>query len=317
MNRPRPPLTLVLPALVAALSLVGAACGSAGGSAVASVGAAVLSQEDFEAILEGSGAEETSVVPQEVAAGQLSAWISYESWIDLASEEGTEINGRHLELSRQELEAARAEDPSVPAVDTPFGRIIHRYRTVPHLIADHIISIADVTALCSSHLLVETEAEAAEAIARLDAGDDFAALAAEVSVGPSGPNGGDLGCVAPGTLVADFVEGAAAVGGPGTSDPVQSQFGWHVIEVRSFGPVVRGEHPELTPEQITSFVLEGHGAELQELQARLFDRAISVDPRFGVFDRTRGVVTAGVAETGAAAVGAAAVDSAQVDNPQS
>ena len=243
--------------------------------------------------MEAGGAEDASVVSRDFAADQLAAWISYESWIDLAAEGGTEISPLHLELARRELEAARAQDPSVPAVDSPFGRIIHRYRTVPHLIADHIIAIADVTALCSSHLLVETEDEAAEAIARLDAGEDFAALAAEVSVGPSGPNGGDLGCVAPGTFVAEFVDGAAAVGGPGLSAPVQSQFGWHVIEVRSFGPVVRGEHPELTPDQITSFVLDGHGAELQELQARLFDRDVSVDPRFGVFDPTRGQVTTG------------------------
>ena len=316
-RRPRPPLILVLLALVTVLGLTGAACGSADDSTVASVGSAALSQEEFEVILEGSGTEDASVVSQEVAAGHITEWIFFESWIDLAAEGGTEINGLHLELARQEHEAVRAQDPTVPAVDSPYGRILQRYRTVPHLIADHVIAIGDVTALCSSHLLVETEAEAIEAIARLDAGEDFAALAAEVSVGPSGPSGGDLGCVAPATFVSDFVEGAAAVGGPGISDPVQSQFGWHVIEVRSFGPVVRGEHPELTPDRITSFVLDGYGAELQGLQARLFDRDISVDPRFGVFDRTRGQVTTGFAETETSAIDAATVDSAQVDNPQS
>lgn len=284
---------------------------------MASVGSATLSQTEFGAILEGNGGEDASVVSKEVAADHIREWIFFESWIDLAAEGGTEINGLHLELARHEQEAARAQDPAVPAVDTLYGRIMQRYRAVAHLIADHIIAIADVTVLCSSHLVVETETAAAEAVSRLNAGEDFAALAAEVSVGPSGPSGGDLGCIEPATFVSEFVEGAAAVGGPGISDPVQSQFGWHVIEVRSFGPPVRGEHAELTPDQITAFVLDGYGAELQGLQARLFDRDISVDPRFGVFDRTRGQVATEIVGTESGSIDAAGVDSSQVDNPQS
>ncbi|MCQ3807064.1 MAG: peptidylprolyl isomerase [Acidimicrobiia bacterium] len=305
-NRPRRLLLLVL---LATLGLAGAACGSADDSTVASVGSATLSQADLEAILEGNDVEDTSTVSREVAARHISEWILFESWIGLAAEGGTEIDGLHLDLARREQEAARAQDPAVPAVGTAYGRIMQRYRAVPHLIADHILATADVTALCSSHLLVETETEAAEAIARLDDGEDFAALAAEVSVGPSGPSGGDLGCVAPATFVPEFVEGAAAVGGAGISAPVQSQFGWHVIAVRSFGPVVRGEHAELTPDQVTALVLSGHGAELEGMEARLFDRDISVDARFGVFDPAVGQVTTGTAETGTAETGTAETES--------
>lgn len=285
--------------LLVALSLVASACGSAGETAVATVGEATLSEEDFAAILEGTGTEDTSVVSSEVAARHVGEWIFFESWIDLAEQGGTELSDLHLDSAREEQEAERALDPTVPAVDTRYGRILQRYRTVPHLIADHLIAVADVTALCSSHLLVETETEAVAAIARLDAGEDFAALAAEVSIGPSGPSGGDLGCVAPATFVSEFVEGAAAVGGAGISDPVQSQFGWHVIHVRSFGPLVRGRHQEMSPDEMTSFVLDNHGAELQQFQAELFNRDISVDPRFGVFDPNSGVVVSGSAETDA------------------
>ena len=295
VNHPR----LVVGALAVALSLVASACGSAGETAVATVGGATLSEADLKAILEGTGTEDTSVVPSELASRHVGEWIFFESWIGLAEQGGTELSGLHLDLARQEQEAARVLDPTVPAVVTRYDRIQQRYRAVPHLIADHVIAIAGVTALCSSHLLVETEAEAVAAISRLDAGEDFAALAAEVSIGPSGPRGGDLGCVVPATFVSEFVEGAAAVGGPGISDPVQSQFGWHVIQVRSFGPLVRGQHQELTSEEITSFVLDGYGAELQQLQDELFDRDISVDPRLGVFDPTAGVVVSGSPTTGA------------------
>lgn len=293
-NHPR----LFAGALLLALSLVASACGS-DEAAVATVGGATLSEEDLKAILQGTGTEDTSVVPSDEAARHVGQWIVFESWIDLAEQGGTELNGLHLDLASEEQEAARALDPTVPAVDTRYGQIQQRYRAVPHLIADHVIAVADVTALCSSHLLVETEAEATAAIARLDAGEEFTALAAEVSIGPSGPSGGDLGCVAPATFVSEFVEGAAAVGGAGISDPVQSQFGWHVIHVRSFGSVVRARHQEMNPDQITGFVLDNFGAEIQQLLAELFNRDISVDPRFGVFDPNVGAVVSGSPTTGA------------------
>lgn len=289
-NLPR----LVLLALAAALSLAASACGSADETAIATVGSATLSQADFEAILEANGVEDTSVVSAELASSHISEWIFFESWIDLAEAGGTELNGLHLDLVRVEMQEAAALDPTVPGVDTPYGHIIQRYRAVPHLVADHIRTLADVTALCSSHLLVETESEAVAAIARLEAGEDFAALASEISVGPSASVGGDLGCVAPATFVSEFVAGAAAVGGPGISDPVQSQFGWHVIQVRSF---LRGPDDESASAELTSFVFNNHGPVFAELQTELYDREISVDPRFGVFDPTSGLVVSDIAQS--------------------
>ena len=74
----------------------------------------------------------------------------------------------------------------------------------------------------------------------------------------------------------------------------------------------------LTSEQITSFVLDGSGAELQGLQANLYERGISVDPRFGVFfDPTLGLVGPAIAETDPGSSDAAGVDSAQADTQQS
>ena len=82
------------------------------------------------------------------------------------------------------------------------------------------------------HILVESEEEAADVIDRLAGGEDFAALAEEVSIGPSGPNGGDLGYFTEGQMVAPFAEVAfALVPGTFTDTPVETQFGWHVILV--------------------------------------------------------------------------------------
>lgn len=80
------------------------------------------------------------------------------------------------------------------------------------------------------HILVETEEDAASVIASLDTGADFSELAKEKSTGPSGASGGKLGWFAPGQMVKEFSDAAAALEkGSYSNTPVQTQFGWHVI----------------------------------------------------------------------------------------
>ncbi|AJY48106.1 peptidylprolyl isomerase [Martelella endophytica] len=82
------------------------------------------------------------------------------------------------------------------------------------------------------HILVKTEDEAKDIIKQLDDGASFEDLAKEHSTGPSGPNGGDLGYFSKGQMVPEFEEAAFALKpGEHTETPVQTQFGFHVIEV--------------------------------------------------------------------------------------
>lgn len=82
------------------------------------------------------------------------------------------------------------------------------------------------------HILVKTNDEAMAIIKELDGGADFAELAKTKSTGPSGPNGGDLGFFAKGQMVPEFETAAFALGkGAHTKEPVQTQFGFHVIFV--------------------------------------------------------------------------------------
>lgn len=83
----------------------------------------------------------------------------------------------------------------------------------------------------ASHILVETEEEAKELVQLLKDGADFAATAKEKSTGPSGPNGGDLGWMAKGRTVPEFENAMIALEAGEISDPVQSQFGWHIINL--------------------------------------------------------------------------------------
>ena len=87
--------------------------------------------------------------------------------------------------------------------------------------------------VCSSHVLLDTQEDADAALVRLEAGEAFADLAVELSTGPSGPTGGDLGCASLAGFVAEFAE-AVAEGEIGVPiGPVETEFGFHVILVTS------------------------------------------------------------------------------------
>ena len=80
------------------------------------------------------------------------------------------------------------------------------------------------------HILVQSQGEAIEVIRQLDGGSDFAELAREKSIGPTGPNGGDLDWFSPNTMVQPFGAAVSALeDGQYSKEPVQTQFGWHVI----------------------------------------------------------------------------------------
>ncbi len=81
------------------------------------------------------------------------------------------------------------------------------------------------------HILVETKEEADKIVADLKAGESFEELAKQ-SKDPSGQNGGDLGFFGKGQMVPEFETAAFALEpGSFTEEPVQSQFGWHVIKL--------------------------------------------------------------------------------------
>lgn len=81
------------------------------------------------------------------------------------------------------------------------------------------------------HILVEEREKAEELIAELDEGAEFIRLAERNSIGPSAQSGGDLGFFTRGTMVPPFDEAVFALDeGEYTEEPVETQFGWHVIQ---------------------------------------------------------------------------------------
>ncbi len=81
------------------------------------------------------------------------------------------------------------------------------------------------------HILVQTEDEAKAIKAELDKGGDFAKLAKEKSKDPGASDGGDLGFFTKEQMVPEFSKVAFSLEPGKISDPVKTQFGWHIIKV--------------------------------------------------------------------------------------
>ena len=146
------------------------------------------------------------------------------------------------------------------------------------------------------HILVGSEDEAKKVLAQLEGGADFAALAGEHSVDPSvRSNNGDLGFFRRGQMVPEFAEAAFALEpGSRTTEPVQTQFGWHVIEVldrRTGAPSFEESEPRLRQE-VAREIVTALVAELREgAEIKLFNldgSPLEVAPEAGEAPATEG-----------------------------
>jgi peptidyl-prolyl cis-trans isomerase C len=99
-------------------------------------------------------------------------------------------------------------------------------------------------------------------IARLKKGEDFAKIAAEVTEDPSGKaNGGDLGYFGKEQMVPEFSEVAFKLDKGQISEPVKTQFGWHVLKVEDKRAKTPPKFEDVKP-QIENFVTRKAQAEL-------------------------------------------------------
>lgn len=95
---------------------------------------------------------------------------------------------------------------------------------------DEKIAKADVSEYKARHILLKTEEDATAVIKELDNGAVFSDVAKAKSTGPTGPDGGDLGWFKAGQMVPPFAQALTQMKkGTYSKQPVQTQFGWHVI----------------------------------------------------------------------------------------
>jgi peptidyl-prolyl cis-trans isomerase C len=103
------------------------------------------------------------------------------------------------------------------------------------------------------HILVESEDEAKAIVEQLKGGADFAALAKEKSKDPGAADGGDLGYFVKGQMVPEFSEVAFKMYAGQVSNPVKTQFGWHIIKVEDRRTRAMPEFDKVK-DQIASYV---------------------------------------------------------------
>jgi peptidyl-prolyl cis-trans isomerase C len=95
---------------------------------------------------------------------------------------------------------------------------------------EKVTSLKPEQEIRARHILVATEPEAKEVAERLKKGEDFATLANEKSK-DTNAKGGDLGFFGRGQMLKPFEDAAFALDVGQISEPVQTQFGWHIIKV--------------------------------------------------------------------------------------
>ncbi|MGE4312711.1 MAG: peptidylprolyl isomerase [Pseudobdellovibrionaceae bacterium] len=129
----------------------------------------------------------------------------------------------------------------------------------------------------AKHILVATEEEAMSALTRLKEGESFDDLAKEISADKaSGANGGELGWFSEGDMVPEFSQAAFALNvGEVSSEPVKSQFGYHIIKVEDKRkepvPSIEEVKPYLEVQQRRA-ILEGHIADWRnEADVKLYN----------------------------------------------
>jgi peptidyl-prolyl cis-trans isomerase C len=282
----------VLAGLVAAVVLAGC------GAAVPSGAAAVVDGQDIprdrleEAVLEATGdVSELSPEEREAQVGErqrqiLTFLIQDKVLESVAAEQGIEVTDADLEAARQQvLDAVGGEEGLEAALaQAGLSRELFEDVIVPQEARVTALRVAlldgeSLDTRTARHILVDTQEEADEIVAELEDGGDFAQIATERSNDPgSGAAGGDLGPAPRGQYVPEF---EAAVWDSELNEvvgPVETQFGFHIIEVTDESSIPA---EELSAQQADQIV----GARLNKLVAAGFeDAVITVAPGLGEWD---------------------------------
>jgi peptidyl-prolyl cis-trans isomerase C len=229
MNHSRPALVLLtLAALAACQPKTAGTVANDNSPAVATVNGVPISRSFFDFYIKGiTGGKSPADLTAEQRGIALDNLVRAQVVAEQAAREGLDKSGDTAYM----LELARL-NVLQQAVQERYLK--DRQPTEQELRAEYETQLAAMpkTEYHARHILVATEAFAQKIIERLDKGEKFDALAKAESMDSSKNNGGDLGWFTPGRMVPEFA-GAVMSLKPGefTRKPVQTQYGWHVIQL--------------------------------------------------------------------------------------
>jgi parvulin-like peptidyl-prolyl isomerase len=147
----------------------------------------------------------------------------------------------------------------------------------------------DFTTVCAAHILVDTKAEADSIEKQLKAAKDKTAKFAEIAKAKSkdtgsGANGGDLGCAAPSGYVEQFKQATLTQKVGVIGDPVQTQYGYHIIRVDRRDPVKPFEEVK---DQVRQALTDDASVPFTDFLRTASAKAkVEVNPRYGTYDTT-------------------------------
>ena len=283
------------------LAVVGSAC-SSGSKTVATVNGYEISLSDVQALAPSDGTVDTATFD-----GNLRNLV-IEKAVEQAAEQewGVSIDQGAIDNKYNEILASIGSDDAT--IDDYLSSNSITRDTIRHVAIQQLLGSAiddqlasqvaeptdeelqaaydankdAQTTVCVHHILVDTEDEANQVIDRLNNGESFADVAAEVSTDTnSGQNGGDLGCAAPSSYVSEFAAATLAAPIGEVYGPVQTDYGFHVLivdsrEVPTFDDMKADLITQLKNQQASQLFSDW-------IMAKLDAAAIDVDPKYGTW----------------------------------
>jgi peptidyl-prolyl cis-trans isomerase C len=197
--------------------------------ALATVNGKAVSTEAFEAYIAAVARKPASEVPPEQRAQALDQFISMQLAAELAVKNGMDKNtevASQLSLARMNVLSEAALKKHMEANPITDAEIKAEYETQVAAMGRQYHA---------RHILVESKAVADGLIVKLKGGADFAKLAEKESRDPSAKQGGDIGWISLGAIMPAFGKALGALEkGKFTQEPVQTEYGWHIIKLEDF-----------------------------------------------------------------------------------
>jgi parvulin-like peptidyl-prolyl isomerase len=290
------------------VALVAAACGSGSSALAATVDGTEITDTDVEGLIDVEG----SIIPKDQFAQFLGFEIQWEVINNAAAEQyGIEFTDEEVIAEADRIyETANADETREEflvnrGVTEEFLLNISRQGLLDVAVrealgselpppsqemidAEMATAVASLTQVCVSHILVDTEPEAQDAMDRVTGGEEFAAVASEVSQDPgSADNDGILPCGSAGQYVPEFRDAAlVAPVGEVYENLVETQFGFHVMLVTDRVAPAAGDLPT-EDEIVETLQAIAVAAELEIWFLEQMTTAdVTVEEEFGIWQTT-------------------------------